>query len=433
MKYKPSIYNLLVETDIPNKNFIWNTKSGAIVSFTNVEYESFLNEPREYIEDNSEPLVLQGIIVPKEMDEFNAVYFKSRQTQFNIHDRLNLIIAPTLDCNYKCQYCFEKSVTANYVMSETTIHDIESYVTKVLCNKRNIQAIDINWFGGEPLLAYERVLLPLSKGLIQISERYGVKYSAKLITNGYFLNESTVKSLVEQCKVKNFQITFDGYEESYYTRKSAPAGAYERVKNNLFVLANFIKNYDAFLDVRINVDKNNIHEAEIFANEVKRNEYYNDHIRLYLGRLRSDTQNDAFLTLREFEAANLSFNSQLGVEEKMKEPKNIWCNQYSMSSFCIGPLGEMYKCEHDFGHPNRVIGHVNDGIYFNDFFINYMEMPLHEKCKTCTIYPICLGGCPHDRFFAKEKYSCEYTEAHLKLLVKNFIIKKQKEKQNGSY
>ena len=81
-----------------------------------------------------------------------------------------------------------------------------------------------------------------------------------------------------------------------------------------------------------------------------------------------------------------------------------------MNSLCIGPKGELYKCEHDFGVDEKCIGSITEGIYFSDHFMQYMNQPLPQKCKECKIFPLCLGGCPNARSYSADNSSCEFTK-----------------------
>lgn len=65
--------------------------------------------------------------------------------------RLILTINPTLVCNFNRPYCFETTHPNTY-MSDKVEDDIIQYIS----SNKDIKAIDVTWFGGEPLLAFDR-------------------------------------------------------------------------------------------------------------------------------------------------------------------------------------------------------------------------------------------------------------------------------------
>lgn len=65
---------------------------------------------------------------------------------------MHLTIAPTMECNFKCFYCFETEKQKGK-MSEETMDSIVKYVMYA----PNLSRIYLTWFGGEPLLAVDEM------------------------------------------------------------------------------------------------------------------------------------------------------------------------------------------------------------------------------------------------------------------------------------
>lgn len=412
-KFKQSQYNIEL-TSIGNEKhvYMYNTKSASIIKFEKELYNLVCNEDFENnkITDIIEKLVAQGIIVPEHKNEYNEIRFYEKVLQYNLqYNILTLIIAPTLKCNYRCVYCFEdveNAITA--IMNDDTVSDIVKFVSRHIESNVNLKKVSVQWFGGEPLLCFDSVIQNLSQRLINLCESKNIRYESGIITNGYLLKENILEKLIDECRVNDFQITFDGRKSKYEQYKRPPSGAYETVKDNIMALSRFI--YDsqksARVNIRINVDKNNCADAELLYNEICQDNKYKNNFNFYLGRLRGRCGCD-FLAIDEFEQCETAFNSVTNKAIKLIEPKTVWCSQYTMNSFCIGPEGELYKCEHDFGIKEKVIGDIVNGVAFNDFLLNYINMKNDIKCKDCKIYPICLGGCPNMRH--EHGSDCEYT------------------------
>ena len=58
----------------------------------------------------------------------------------------------------------------------------------------------------------------MSKKFIEICDKYGVRYQANIITNGYLLNKEIVKEL-EDIHVKHIQVTIDGPKDIHDKRR----------------------------------------------------------------------------------------------------------------------------------------------------------------------------------------------------------------------
>lgn len=423
---KLSFYNIV----IPNLSngtyvYVFNAKSGAIVKLETEIWNDLCDFKfdSQNVQKNIVELFNQGIIIAASKDETQEIMFEMRSKQYEKRDTLSLIIAPTLQCNYKCIYCFEEGVSSQ-MMGADEIHKTIEFIIKYLNKYPNVHKLYIHWFGGEPLLAYERAIVPLSRLLVDFSQERNIEYRSKITTNGYLLNEHIFIPLIEKCHVTNFQITFDGRSENYYRMKCPPLDAYKTTIDNIILLSQYIEKMirdDLNVDIRINVDKTNIDDIEPFVHELKQNQGYKNNFRFYLGRIRGTC--DSF-TIEEFEHYQNDFSHFLKKEPYSFNPKKIWCNQFTLNSFCIGPFGELYKCENDFGRDERIIGDLSTGLYYNEYLENYMNQSIAERCKKCKILPLCLGGCPNYRFHSKGNYLCSMTLNNIIRRVEEYVQSK---------
>jgi len=426
--YNASFYNIPIERfSDENTICIYNSKSGAIVRLKQENWEALCNHPikedvvREYIPE----LLRQGIIIDYKKDEIQEIIFNMRKRQYSSTGMLSLVIAPTMQCNYKCTYCFENEskLSEYYVMGNKEISGIYDFISKYLQEHFDIKKLSIHWFGGEPLLAYEKVIKPLSSTLISLAQEKKIDYQSAIITNGFLLDYEVFKELTEKCLIDDYQITFDGRKDNYIRMKCPPINAYEKVKNNILSISNYIaeSRRNIKVHIRINVDSSNVDDAKPFVEEIKGDSLYKNNLMFYLGRIRGT---DYSLDVCEFERYEDTFNEYIKKKTKFLEPRSIWCNQFSFNSFCIGPTGEIYKCEHDFERKGCVIGNITTGLYYNDFLEEYMNQPVADCCKECKIFPICLGGCPNYKYHSKQKHSCEYSHNRIIKSVEKYIKEK---------
>lgn len=423
--YKFSFYNIIVPDNTESKYVtIFNSASEAIIKLEKDIYNHIasgvFNETIPYFND----LVKQGIIVPSEVDEYEKVIFKEKAEQLKLNSKFVIIIAPTLKCNFKCVYCFENDAQKSGLMSQDTMEGIISFVQRNIVKRPGLKTIHVQWFGGEPLLAFQEVILPLSKRFIELCSSNDIKYEASIITNGFLLNDNIIKQLINTCEVSKFQITFDGTQEKYCTRKQVKPEVYDIVKNHVFNLSNyaFHNKRSVAIHLRLNVDKYNINDAYSFVDELKSDERFLPNIFFYLGRLRNAyNKNMPYFSTSEFCNETLRFNAYAHQKQNMKLTKKIWCIQYTINSVNIGPSGELYKCEHFFGQADKVVGNIYDGIFYNQAYVSYMNQPHTKKCRMCKIFPICIGGCPAERYQTND-VSCEYTTEYCIEAAKAYLL-----------
>ena len=91
------------------------------------------------------------------------------------------------------------------------------------------------------------------------------------------------------------------------------------------------------------------------------------------------------------------------------------------NAYVIGPVGELYKCWHDIGNDNLIVGKVDNFTNWNMTLISeglvegsYLDS---SECKQCSCFPICDGGCQKTRVLevkdGKDRDNCSYFKEHL--------------------
>lgn len=148
----------------------------------------------------------EGFIVPENKDEYHA-YVKAARKAEDDDNSFHLLINPTLNCNFKCWYCYESHVPSK--MSEDVIKRVKRLIDKLYAEGRNLT---ISFFGGEPMLYYDDIMMPILRYAHSKAKRYSREFNANMTSNGYLLNDERISELM----LYNFtggQITLDGDRE----------------------------------------------------------------------------------------------------------------------------------------------------------------------------------------------------------------------------
>ena len=187
----------------------------------------------------------------RDIDEI-AVLKNNKFNQDSIHQSVNFQILPTLNCNFRCIYCYQRNTHRPEVMNDEIMDAVYKAIdAEIFPTTTNL---NLAWFGGEPLLGLRTIQI-LSKRILSLISRSNIEYFSSLATNGYLLNKKTIE-ILKRCRIGHLQITLDGPEAIHDKRRILANGGstfrviLENIKN---ALESGIK-----ISIRINIDKENI-------------------------------------------------------------------------------------------------------------------------------------------------------------------------------
>jgi len=95
----------------------------------------------------------------------------------------------TMDCNFRCDYCFEGGKTNKFL-------DVDEAVKlgKQILNEMNQKELTVLYFGGEPFLRFRDMKL-ITQNLAMYASKVNKKINFTSITNGTILTDELVKHL----------------------------------------------------------------------------------------------------------------------------------------------------------------------------------------------------------------------------------------------
>ena len=303
---------------------------------------------------------------------------------------LQLVVAPTLNCNFSCLYCYEKGLKNNKMSSQTEnnlINFIKSY------NKDTI--LDLTWYGGEPLLAFNTIKNILAK-LRENNIRLG---SHALITNGYLLTKE-VSYFFKDYKLDNVQITIDGTKEKHDKLRKHKSGSstFDTILENIDLFTDIVP--QTSVTIRVNVSNENKDDfPEIY--KYLNNRYKNKRC-IVSPALVKDHGNCEVHCIKNKD--KITFLKDLyfkyGIKEVEFFPKILQsgvCTADKLHAFVVDPLGNLYKCWVDIGKKEKVVSQLENTKITNFNLISRYVINTDkfqdEKCLKCFLFPVCDGGC----------------------------------------
>jgi len=344
---------------------------------------------------------------------------------------LGFVIAPTMACNMACVYCFENKTARK--MSPEVMAAIVSYVEK---RARSISGLQIDWYGGEPLLALD-VIESLTASFVEMGEKHQFEYSSSMISNGYLLTAETVDRLVA-LKIRHVQITLDGPARIHNVKRPLKnkKESFYRILENLKYASTKLS-----VGIRVNVDKSftidMIEEllAELTAAGLR------ERAGVYFGMVEPSSQVCANIAescyeTADFSAIEVDYYRLLLARgfriDKLPSPVAVFCMAQSTNAHLVDPDGNLYRCWNHAGDAPKAYGTITDEI--NYLHPNFQRLfsgdPFdHALCVECELLPICMGGCPArraDRQLAGTQM-CEAWKHNLQPMLEIIARSKQQE------
>ncbi len=426
---KVSQYSIVYNID--GNNYVVNTYSGAIGLVDNRIAKKIIDKDNDLSDidiNDSEKLLKNGFLVPDSLDEYGRILFEEQQKIYEKVKNIGFVIAPTLNCNFNCTYCFESNINSIERMSDETEDKVIDFIIHQIQNNDS-KKLTISWFGGEPLLETNRIV-SISDKLISYCDNNDIQYNAKIITNGYFLDEENCKKL-QKCRISFAQITLDGPESIYNKEKKCPNNSYTKVIQNIKTAARYMK-----ISIRLNLKEENYDVIDSWKEELLSNFKNINNINIYLAEVCDDWSDDLpvsglcqkkyFNTARDIENYFTQNGINSGRAHKLVRNKTN-CSLMLKQRCVIGPNGELYRCEHMIGKKDFVIGSCKEGFFHNDADSAFSNLKRPSKCRECRIFPICMSGCASDMVLKKsDRIDCEgyiqtideYNKTRIRKLIK---------------
>lgn len=200
-------------------------------------------------QEAEELLIRHKIILPenKKYSYYNKVKLINCMERFS-SNKLTLNIIPTTSCNFSCSYCFEKNKT-NHTISNEIINELVQFVNK----SQNTKILNLMWYGGEPLLAFNKIQQILSR----FEKDVPIPINAhSIVTNGYLFDQK-VCDFFKKYPLTDIQITLDGNEKDHNLKRftKTDKNTYSRIIDNIDLILNDLPDTHVF--IRVNIDENN--------------------------------------------------------------------------------------------------------------------------------------------------------------------------------
>lgn len=396
--YKFSKFNCCSEYD--NSTLVFNSLKNSFskikhIDFQNIPINSFSNMELKFF-------IKQGIIVENSCNEDELA--SEKLYKFANNNYMLFTILPTLDCQFRCAYCYEEK--KHEVISGDVLNSLFLYIKKNIKDKTEIV---LSWFGGEPLLTQNKVF-NFSNRVKKLCEETKIIFSSGMTTNAYVLNLDTFKKCLE-CGINHFQITIDGTKEMHDSLRFLKnhKGTFDQIISNLTSIRDYYSNNDKIkfsIAIRINFVKESLEKFEEIIDYY--DSLFGNDKRFYLslktvgdyGGDEVKKMDDQIVKNNEFPNIDLE-KRKIGITKSISIDNTLnLCYAAHNNSLVVMPNGNIKKCTVSLDNKVNCVGRLNNNgeIIFNNTISRWDFSNLKLKilkCRKCPLYANCYSlSCP---------------------------------------
>lgn len=428
---KLSRYNFFVENG--NNTIIYNVASNQSVAVL-PQLVKLINDNRDNIDKLQEihpdlynELIKSGLVVDKDVDEVKEVVKRCREIESSPQS-YSITILPTLDCNCRCWYCYEKH-NAGTTMKPETVELVKKHID-IKLSSPEMKYFNLGFFGGEPLMGFKNVVMPLLSFSKQRCEEKEINFYAHFTTNATLLTDKMITEMRELDIPISFQITLDGNREAHDSVRCTRFGkpTFETIIKNIHKLLK--KQFKVSL--RVNYTNANIDTTSDIIDEFKDlTEEEKSYFNVDFQQVWQDVENNNMYSERRKNKVVAKFcDKALYVQPFVN--RMVRCYADCENKIVVNYNGDIYKCTaRNFTTNNREGILCKDGhIRFNDKYRYRMRIKHTNKfCLACNIYPICNGSCSQNDMDFTQRDFCAYkftTEQKRELIYQRICATKLK-------
>lgn len=312
------------------------------------------------------------------------------------------------DCNLRCKYCFADEGAYQGKKGLMSLETGKKAIDFVIEKSGARKNIEIDFFGGEPLINFETV-----KGIVEYAKikekEFNKNFRFTITTNGLLLDDEKIKYINEN--MANIVLSIDGRREinDKMRVRADGSGCYDKIlpefqkiaetrnQDNYYVRGTFTReNLDFSKDVLHLADlgfKQTSVEPVVAPDEMpyslKEEDLpilYNEYEKLAKEYVKRKKEGNGF----NFFHFMIDLNQGPCVIKRLSG-----CGS-GCEYLAVTPEGDIYPCHQFVGNTDFKMGNVYTGEYNEKIMHTFEQSNVYTKeaCKNCWAKFYCSGGCP---------------------------------------
>lgn len=412
-QYKNNGFNIVLDVNSGSVHVVDEIVYDMIPLFQKNAYEIILNQLENKYSKEDIKEAYQEIQTLKDAevlftDDIYEDYiekFTKQKAKDNIVKAMCLHIAH--DCNLACKYCFAEEGEYHGRRALMSAEVGKKALDFLVENSENRQNLEVDFFGGEPLMNYEVVKEIVEYGR-SIEKLHHKKFRFTMTTNGVLLDDEKMEFMNKE--MANLVLSVDGRQSVHDNMRPFRngAGSYDlimpkfekaaesRDQNNYYVRGTFTRNNLDFSEDVLDLANRGFKQISVEPVVAESSEDYS---------LREEDLQTIFqeydklaVEMIQREKAEDGFNffhfmlDLTGGPCVYKRLSGCGCGTEYLA---VTPWGDFYPCHQFVGHEEFIMGNVDDGIKTPEIrkMFNESNVYTKPKCKDCFSKFFCSGGC----------------------------------------
>lgn len=347
-------------------------------------------------------LTKAGKLFMKDIYKAYANDFKDRET---VVKALCLHIAH--DCNLACKYCFAEEGEYHGKRELMSFEVGKKALDFLVENSGNRVNLEVDFFGGEPLMNFDVVKQLVEYGR-SIEEEKNKKFRFTLTTNGVLLNDEILEFANKE--MANLVLSIDGRKEVHDRMRPHRGGqgsydeivpkfikaAESREQMNYYVRGTYTRNnLDFAEDVKHLADLSfeQISVEPVVAEPTEDYAIREEDIPTLLAQY-DELVKDMIKRKKEGRAFNF-FHFMIDLEGGPCVAKRLSGCGSGTEYLAVTPTGDLYPCHQFVGKPEFLMGNVDTGVTNTELREKFKKCNVYSKpaCSKCFAKFHCSGGC----------------------------------------
>ncbi|MDD6242670.1 MAG: thioether cross-link-forming SCIFF peptide maturase [Roseburia hominis] len=409
-QYKNNGYDIVLDVNSGAIHVVDDVTYDVIALYEGHTREEIVNSLRDrYPEteveealDEVQMLVDNEELFTKDTYENYIMDFKKRPT---VVKALCLHIAH--DCNLACQYCFAEEGEYHGRRALMSFEVGKKALDFLIANSGNRRNLEVDFFGGEPLMNWQVVKDLVAYGREQ-EKLHDKKFRFTLTTNGVLLNDE----VMEFCnrEMGNVVLSIDGRKEVH--DKMRPfrkgAGSYDLIvpKFQQFAESRHQDKYyvrGTFTHYNLDFSEDVLHLADLGFKQISVEPVVAEPKEPYaireedLPKLFEEYDKLAVEMIRRHKSGEdfNFFHFMIDLEGGPCVAKRLSGCGSGTEYLAVTPWGDFYPCHQFVGNEKFLLGNVDEGILNTDIRDEFKCCNVYakEKCRKCFARFYCSGGC----------------------------------------
>jgi uncharacterized protein len=424
-QYKNNGYNIVLDVNSGSVHVVDDTCYDVISLYENNSEEEIIQKLKpKYSEESIREAIGEVDELKKEELLFTEDIYKQYITDFK--KRKTVVKALCLhiahDCNLACKYCFAEEGEYHGRRALMSLEVGKKALDFLIANSGNRRNLEVDFFGGEPLMNWEVVKELVRYGRSKEKE-FDKNFRFTLTTNGVLLNDEVMEFVNKE--MANVVLSLDGRKE--VNDRMRPfrngKGSYDiivpkfqkladsRNQTNYYVRGTFTHdNLDFADDV--------IHFADLGFKQMSIEPVVGDENEKYaikeedLPKIMDEYDKLAkeFIKRKKEGRGFNFFHFMIDLEQGPCVAKRLSGCGSGTEYLAVTPWGDLYPCHQFVGQEEFLLGNVYEGIKKQEVCDEFKMCNVYakEKCQKCFAKYYCSGGCAANSY----KFHGSITDAY---------------------